>query len=53
MERFGILPKATLSRKNSLADQVLAPRGDPLREARFSLPLYRDYRMVNGLHWRQ
>jgi hypothetical protein len=36
--------------KTSLAPQVLAPRGDPLRETRLNLPRFLDTRVFNRLH---
>jgi hypothetical protein len=50
MVRFGVLQETTLSRKHLPTHQVLAPRGDPLGEARFHFYRLRYYRVLNRLH---
>ena len=50
MVRSGVLSQATLGGKHLPAHQVLAPRGDPLRETRLNLPRFLNTRVLNRLH---
>ena len=50
MVRSGDLSQATLGGKHLSAHQVLAPRGDPLRETRLNLPRLLNTRVLNRLH---
>ena len=50
MVRSGVLSQATLGGKHLSAYQVLAPRGDPLRETRLNLPRFLNTRVLNRLH---
>ncbi len=50
MVRSGVLTQATLGGKHLSAPQVLAPRGDPLRETRLNLPRFLNTRVLNRLH---
>jgi hypothetical protein len=47
MVRSGILPQTTLGGKHLSAHQVLASRGDPLRETRLNLPRLLNTRLLN------
>ena len=50
MVRSEVLPETTLGRKHLPTHQVLAPRGDPLREARFHFYRLRYCRVLHRLH---
>jgi hypothetical protein len=50
MVRSGVLSQATLGGKYLSAPQVLAPRGDPLRETRLNLSRFLNTRFLNRLH---
>jgi hypothetical protein len=47
MVRSGVLPETTFCRKHLLTHQVLAPRGNPLLDARFHFYRFRYYRVLN------
>ncbi len=50
MVRSGVLSQATLGEKHLSANQVLAPRRDPLRETRLNLPRFLKAFVLNRLH---